>query len=190
MQADIGMPHIAFETKADAYTDAEGHTLYRDIIYARVTPRGGKDSLYQNAEDWLANLKAMSVNRAGFDQDAPMYAQWFDRASEMLNLFKAGNEMPLYGTALRATLAFSPAEVAICRQVKIFTLEELAGANEQAMSHMGMGARAMRGKAQEILKNSVNNKAAEENAALKLQLDELRQTVEDLKKKQPQQKAA
>jgi hypothetical protein len=65
------------------------------------------------------------------------------------------------GTPIRASLAFSPAEVAQCESVKIFTLEALAVCNEQAMNNMGMGGRTLKQKAEKILENFAGSKVAE-----------------------------
>lgn len=44
-----------------------------------------------------------------------------------------------------------PDRVDICRSLKIFTIEQLAGLSEQGISKLGMGARELVGRAQEYL---------------------------------------
>lgn len=174
-------PHVKFETKAEYYVDAEGVSHYKNVHYANVTPAGsnGKQMNYVNAEEWLAHLKAQSMNQG---MDCEIYQSWHSHFTEMFNLYKQGEEMKTDGMPIRAVLAFSPAQVAMAESMKIFSLEDLAQINETEMAAMGLGARDMKIKAVNILESSKNNRAAEENAALRQKLDEQNTMVEQLKK--------
>ncbi len=172
-------PHVQFEIKAEHYADAAGQSHYRNRYYATITPAGGKDQLYRDAEEWIASL-VQKANNAHTPEDSDMYRQWHERFSRMFDQFKAGQEMDVDGTPLRACMAFSPAEVAAAESVKIFTLEELAVATEQAMHNMGIGSRAMSLKAQKVLAQLQDGRVAEENAALRLRLEEMETRLQEL----------
>lgn len=174
------MPYVRFETEVEAAKDAEGHNKYTNKIMAYITSAGSKDEVVKVADEWIAQLREKSQLRGAFDQAANEYDQWHDRFSKMLQNYKDGQGMDHEGTPLRASLAFTPAEVAQCEGVKIFTIDALAVCNEEAISRMGMGGRTLKQKAQKILESGDGAKVAEENAALRLKVEELTEKVVQL----------
>lgn len=174
------MPYVRFDTEVVTSKDDQGHTVYGNKIMAYITSAGSKDELVKDADEWVNALREKSMTRGPFDSAANEYDAWYDRFSKMLQSYKDGNGMDHDGTPLRASLAFSPAEVAQCEAVKIFTLESLSVCNEESISRMGMGGRALKQKAEKILLNSEGSKVAEENAALRIKIDELTAKVEQL----------
>ena len=127
-----------------------------------------------------------SQTRGPFDSAANEYEDWHKRFSKMLDSYKNGIDMATEGTPIRASLAFSPAEVAQCESVKIFTLEALSICNEQAMINMGMGGRTLKQKAEKILENFAGSKVAEENAALKAKVELMQEQLNKLLAGQPE----
>ena len=174
------MPYVRFDTEVVTSKDEQGHTVYGNKIMAYITSAGSKDELVKDADEWVNALREKSMTRGPFDSAANEYDAWYDRFSKMLQSYKDGNGMEHDGTPLRASLAFSPAEVAQCEAVKIFTLEALSICNEESISRMGMGGRALKQKAEKILLNAEGAKVAEENAALRIKIDELTAKVEQL----------
>lgn len=175
-------PHVRFETRAEHYVDAEGHSQYKNVYFAAVTPAGGngKDQLDVNAEDWLKGLQEKARNRGGIDSD--LYMSWHAHFSHMFDLYKQGQEMAVDGTPLRACLAFGPAQIAAAENVKIFSLEALAQASETEIAAIGMGGRDMKTKAEKMLQNLADSRVAEENAALRLQLSDQGTMITELRK--------
>ena len=180
MPQPVSKPHVVFSTEAMAYVDAEGHTHYKDVIIATITPQGGTDNLVKNAEEWLKELRNKSMTRSGFDDASIFYAEWYDHFSKAFEYHKKGLEGPLNGTDLKLFKTFTPAELKNCAASNIFTVEELANCNEQFIQRVGMGGRVMKNKAQAILDGQQGVMVAEENAALKLKVDELSSQVSDL----------
>jgi hypothetical protein len=178
--SDELMPSLQFARNPVAYKDEAGHTLYKDEYFVEIRQRGSKDSVTKPAEEWIADLAHKGMDRSGFDQYAPMYAAWHEKAKMMFDMFKRGEEIPEDGMSLKAFPAFSPAEILICKGVDLYTLEQLSEASEQALQRMGPGARNLKAKAGKMLENYHNGKAAEENAALRQQLGEIKAKYHEL----------
>jgi hypothetical protein len=174
------MPYVRFETEVVTTKDNDGHNQFSNKIMAYITSAGSKDEVVKVADEWIAQLLDKAQTRGAFDSAANEYTQWYERFSKLLQNYKNGLELDHDGTPIRASMAFSPAEVAQCESVKIFTLEALATCNEEAMSLMGMGGRALKQKAAQILEGNVNGRLAEENSALKVKIEELSKRVEQL----------
>ena len=174
------MPYVRFETEVETSKDAEGHNQYKNKIMAYITSAGSKDEVVKIAEEWIVQLREKGQTRGPFDSAANEYEQWYDRFSKLLQNYKDGKGLDHDGTPLRASLAFSPAELAQCEAVKIFTLEDLAVCTEEALGRMGMGGRVLKQKAAKILETADSSKLAEENVSLKLKLEELTAKVEQL----------
>lgn len=174
------LPFVRFESQVRETKDSEGHTIYADVIYAHITPAGGKDEVVKVADEWIRELRDKSMTRGPFDSAANEYTKWYEGFSEMLKRYRAGQEMQTTGTPLRASLAFTKAEIAACEAVKVFSIEDLACANEEAMSRMGMGGRNLKMKAQKLLDSKDGDKLAQENEALRVQLADLTEKVEKM----------
>ena len=78
------------------------------------------------------------------------------------------------------TTLFTPAEIANCLAVNVRTLEDLAGANEEALGRIGMGARALKTRAVESIKTGEGKESAMKVEALEIQNADLKQKVTDL----------
>lgn len=174
------LPYVRFTSEAVSYKDAEGHIGFRDVYYANITPAGGRDETVKVAEDWIKELREKASSRGPFDSAASEYDTWHTTFSKMFEQYKAGLEMTTGGTPLRGSLAFTKAEIAQCESVKLFSFEDVAGCNEEAMQRMGIGARALKQKAQALLDSQASNHLAQENAALRLTVDELTARVDAL----------
>lgn len=172
-----GRPHVRFETRSEenrTESIEQGRKVYRDRDWVIITPPGGKDVVENHAEQWLANIR----DRSQVGQYDP---EWVDTFSKMYSLFKEGKDMPEEGTPLRmSTTIFTPAEIANCLAVNIRTLEQLAGANEEAMGRIGMGGRALKMRAQEAIKIGEGKGDALKVEALEIQNADLKQKVADL----------
>lgn len=174
------LPYVRFETEVITSKDEDGHNEFKNKIMAYITSAGSKDEVVKDADEWVLQLRDKGMMRGPFDSAANEYEQWYDRFSKMLAAYKEGKGTDHDGTPIRASLAFSPAELAQCESVKIFTLEALAVCSEEAISRMGMGGRVLKQKAAKILETYDGSKLAEENVALKLKVDELTAKVEHL----------
>jgi hypothetical protein len=173
----VRLPHVRFEDQVLETKDKEGHIQYKTVTYAYITPAGGKDEVVKVADEWVADLMNKSMTRGPFDSAANEYTKWYERFAEMLKRHRDGQEMTVDGTPLRASMAFTQAEVKQCESVKIFSVEDLACANEEGLMRLGMGGRNLKIKAQKLLESKDGDKLAQENEALRVRLAELEEKV-------------
>lgn len=177
LQEKGSRPHVRFETRSaeDRAASVEaGRKVYKDIDWVIVTPAGGKDVREDHAESWLAKIEGQA-------QTGMYDYEWARDFKKMYEMFKEGKELPENGTPLRmCTTLFTPAEIANCLAVNVRTLEDLASANEEALGRIGMGARALKTRAQESIKTGEGKESAMKVEALEIQNADLKQKVADL----------
>lgn len=174
--ADARPPYVEFEVRAIEDRTAsirEGRFIAKDVIFALVTPSGSKDRVERVAEEWIAHI-AEEARKGRFNQS------WVDYYRAGYAQFKAGQEVPEFGTPLRQWPGISPAQLKMLTDINIRTVEDLASATEEAISHMGMGSRALIQRAREFLSNIEVNKPAEEVAALREEVARLTASNEAL----------
>lgn len=167
-------PHIRFEMRPaeDRAASIEaGHKVYKDIVWVIITPPGGKDVVENHAEQWLKNIQ----DRAEVGQYDP---EWVASFRKMYQMYRDGLEMPEDGTPLRmCTTLFSPAEIQNCLGANVTSLEQLAAANEEALGRIGMGARALKLRAEEAVKLGEGKEGAMKVEALTIENAELKDKV-------------
>lgn len=177
MLQTVRLPHVRFDTQVLETKDAEGHILFNNVYFAYITPAGGKDEVVKRADEWLADLKQKSQVRGPFDAAANEYDTWYERFSKGFEQYKAGQEMTCNGTPLRASLAFTKAEVAQAESVRIFSIEDLAACNEEAIGRMSMNGRGLKMKAAKLLEDKASGHLAQENEALRMSIAALEEKV-------------
>ena len=177
-------PYVEFEVRPvedRSASEAEGHLVYRDEVFAIVTPAGTRDRLEKVAKDWIEGLKE------GAQQDRIPHS-WVEAYQHKLSLFMTNQEVPLDGTPIQSMTTLSPAQVKNCLNANIRTVEDLAEATEEAMLRIGMGGRELKQKAKAWLDTvSKNGKPAQELNDLRVktatqdtQIEELTKTVATL----------
>lgn len=171
------MPYVRWTVEAIESKDGDGHIVYSNKYMANIVAAGGKDELVKDAVEWLRELKNKG-DRGQFDQAANEYGHWYDHFSAQFAKFKAGEELAVVGTPLRAVMAFMKAEVMQCERANIYSLEDLAQANEEGLRNIGIGGRALKDKATQLLASKGDNKLAEELAAAHVQIEELKARVD------------
>lgn len=172
-------PYIEFKVMTEEdreQTIATGSFKSRDIDYVSIIPSGDRHlRVDRKVDEWLEQtaqkVKAGSGNAQHLDYFRSAYKIW-----------KETQEVPLSGTPIKNWPALSPAQVTNILSANIRTVEDLACANEDAMSRIGMGGRALKDKAVAWLSTaSDTGKIAEENAAMKVQLAQLVSDMDDLR---------
>lgn len=173
-------PYVVFETRAveDRTASLEsGHYVPKDIDYAIVTPAGTRDRLEKPVEDWFLSLEE------GVKQDR-IPSEWLDAYRRKYDAFKNAREDPESGTSIRDWSALSPAQSRLLLDIGIRTIEDVAAMTEEACGRFGMGARAIRAKAQAWLDSSSNTgKVAAEIEALRQRNTELETRDEERQRK-------
>lgn len=195
--ASIRPPYVRFKRVAvrdHAKSTDAGYEVTRDEDFACITPPGSRDCVEKVATEWLKEIEAKSRNG---DQGWPFeFVQGFKMAYEQ---YLQQNEMPPMGTPVRGFPLLQPSEQQRCLSANILTVEDLATANEQALSRIGMGARAMSEKASTWLRSrddgsakvaSENVNLRAENDRLKDQLAKAQESIRDLERELKQKKAA
>lgn len=163
-------PYVSFEVRSVEDRDATIRTgIYsaKDVNYAIITPSGSKDRVERVADDWLQHITDES-RRQRFNP------QWVEYYKLMYKNWKEGLEIPLSGRPLRDWPGLSPSQLRMLQEIHILTIEDLRDATEEALQHMGPGARALKQRAAAFLEASVDHgQIAEEVNALRVRNDEL-----------------
>jgi antitoxin (DNA-binding transcriptional repressor) of toxin-antitoxin stability system len=174
------LPWVRFSCEAMQFKDADGHIQFKNKYMAYITPSGGKDELVKDADEWIASLLEKGTTRGPFDSAANEYQTWHKHFSEQLARFKAGEELAVSGTPIRAILAFTKAEIAQVENARIYSLEDLSTCNEEGLRNIGIGARALKDKATQLLASQGANHLAEENNALRVRLEQMEAQMQQL----------
>ena len=148
-------PHVIFERRAEEDRQASieaGRYISRDVDYAIVTPSGSKDRVERVVSDWFSML-AGEVRAERWPQ------AWLDQLKSGYEAWTRGQTPPEHGTPLSTWPALSPAQVKNWAQIGLRTIEELAEANEEALTAYGMGARDMKSRAKLFLENAGDSAA-------------------------------
>lgn len=177
-------PYVTFETKGledRAASIEKGHYCTVDIDYAIITPQGSKDRIEREVKDWFANLSQQSL-------EGRFPREWLTHFQASYKAWKDGQELPLSGTPILTWPVVSPAQVKSLLEAQIRTVEDLAGANEESLSRIGMGGRSLKDKAVSwMTQASSGGKVTEElssmrqaNADLKARNDTLEKQLREL----------
>ena len=191
--ADAKAPFVRFEKRPvedRAASEAAGQYVAKDVDFVIITPPGSKDCVERVASEWFAQ-KEEDVKQGRFERD------WLRRYKEDFKDWQDGNAVQIHGTPIRNWPVVSPAQKENLQRMKVLTVEQLAECNEQVISGLGMGGRALKQQAVDWLKDvkehgSVNIELTNlraENERLKGQVDTLSQAVDDLKRMVPQAQA-
>lgn len=146
------LPHVVFYKEAVEDREAtirEGHHVSRDVDMVKLTPRGCKDCVTKEVGEWFEGLKGLNkmdrLSHAVLNNYQEAYATW-----------QKGEEIPEKGLSIKLWPVASPAQVKTLIGMHVYTVEQLAAANEQIISGIGMHGRLLVQRAQAYLKESAN----------------------------------
>lgn len=170
-------PYVTFEVRAIEDRNAsieQGHYVAKDIDFALITPAGSKDRVERIVSEWFAKLdegvRSQRVNPA-----------WPAAFKEAYKAWKEGREIPVDGTPILTWPLLSPAQVKTLIDCQIRTIEDLAASNEDTLSRIGMGGRALKQRAIDWLASAATiGKPSEELSKLKVENETLKQQNIDL----------
>lgn len=143
MEIEERPPYVEFVTKGmeDRNKTIEtGCYSTKAVDFALITPMGSKDRIERNVADWFASLTEQV-------QQKRFKGEWLRGYKEAYAAWKDGRELPVNGTPVATWPSISPEQVEQLLRAKCKTVEDLAAANEELMSGIGMGARALKEKA-------------------------------------------
>lgn len=141
-------PYVRFEVRAIKRMKslAEGGDIYFvNQDFALITAHGSKDTVEKEVTEYIERLK-----KEVRDQRYPQL--WLDAFVANYKAWKNDQEPPLNGFDIREWPAASPAEIKMLRELRVLTVEDLAAANEELLNRVGMGARALKTKAEQWLR--------------------------------------
>ncbi len=144
--ADAPQPtaHIEFELRPVEDREASsqaGRKIMADKEFALIYPRGGKDKV----------VKSVPPAPKPGDYQTAAYHDFMAKYGKQYEAWKAGQDIPVEGTDLRVFPLLTPAQIENCRTYHIYTVEQLAEANEEALKNIGMGSRNLKMTAQRWL---------------------------------------
>lgn len=165
----------------EAASETAGQVVYKDIEWCRMSRIGSNGT---TTEDAVARLRR---NPQLWPYLEPIYTAW-----------RRGEDDPVSGTRVDMAPFLTAAQVAALKRINVRSVEDLATLPDAMLSSIGMGAQAMRQKAQawlsaahDIGKTAGKLGALEaENASLRESVDELRKLIADLTPQKPQQQPA
>lgn len=176
----------AVENKKESL--AQGKFVAKDVDFALITPPYSKDCIEMKVDQWKMNMEQDA--RAG-----RLPTEWRDHYLKAFEAWQNGQEMPPNGTPIRGWGTLSPAQQEMLIRINILTIEDLAGVNDEGMRRIGMGSLDLKRKATAWLeqmkdKGPLTEKMAAiqaENDSLKTQVDLLREKVDQLLARAPQE---
>ncbi len=167
-------PYIEFEQRAvedrDA-TIANDRLTYKDVDFVIVRQIGSVNTVEKEAKEWLNDHRKLA-------DSGKMPMSWYEMFERKYKEYKEGLDPQVDGYALKLWAGISKADVQNCANLKIYSVEDLAAINDETMQRLGMGAMALKQKAQAWL--DADGKGSEELAALRQQNKDLTETVERL----------
>ena len=163
-------PYVRFEIRSEEDRQASidaGHYVGKDIHYALITPMGSKDCIERKVDEWFDKLKQdVSEGRCP--------REWLATFKEIYKEWCEGREAPVNGTPVTDWPPLSPTQVKTLLSLHVRTVEDLAVANEEVITRIGMGARALKQRAIDWLSSaSSTGKVSGELTALKAQYEDL-----------------
>lgn len=177
MTQELKPPYVRFERRAvedRSKSMAAGRYGYRDVDIACITSPGQKDIVDRPVQEWLDYLAKQAL-------DGRVPQLWVDHYNRAYSAWQQSQEVPENGTPIRGWTVLSPAAQETVLAANIRTVEDLATANVQALSAIGMGGQTLKSKAEAWLKASKDTGTIAErlaslerdNADLKRQNEEL-----------------
>lgn len=154
-----------------------GYYTTKSVVFALITPSGSRDVVEKIAAEWLQQLEQ-------FVQEDRFPPNWLEYYREQHKRFVQGLEPELNGTDIRNWAVASPSQQRQMREIGIRTVEDLANANEEALSRLGMGARQLKAQAIVWVENSTGKAVEAQQAAeeAKRRVAELEAQVAELLK--------
>ena len=180
-------PFVTFEVRAEEDRQASiesGQYRAKDVDYALITPAGSKDRVERVVADWFAYLTEQ-VGQGRFP------AEWLEGFKHKYKLWKEGQELPVDGTPIKTWNLLSPAQCKTLLDLHVRTVEDLAAANEELLSRIGMGGRALQASARDWLASAKDVGAtASQLTALKAELEAATNRIKSLEEQNLKLQAA
>ena len=166
-------PYIRFEKRPVERRDAAGNVSYIDVDYALITQPGGKDTIEKIWKEWLPFVE-------GLARQGAYPAEWLPIFREAYSAWEAGQAAPVLGTPVINWPAATPAEVKMLTMLGILAVEDVAEMNEEVITRVGMGARALRQKAKDWIASKADASLVNQLAAKQAEIDRATMRIGEL----------
>ncbi len=123
---------------------AQDRFVTKDVDFAIVTPAGSKDRIPRKLPDWFEYL-AMEVQQERYP------SSWLQHYKDRYAEWKRGEALTIDGTHIKLWNALSPSQLRTLLDINVYTVEQLAEANEEVVAKLGMGGRDLKRRAAEFL---------------------------------------
>lgn len=184
-------PYVRFESRPIEDQNATikaGAVCYKDVDFALITPAGSKDVHEAVASEWLEKIEREA-------KSGRIPQTWVAHFHAVYEAWKKDEEPPVAGTRLSHWPSLNKAQLEQLRNLRLLTVEDVAAMNEEAISRIGMGGRALKQRAQAFLDAATGPaKQAEqlaamqvENEALKAKLNTALEAIAELQKALPKE---
>ena len=175
-------PYVSFEQKAeeDRSNYLEGAPpKFKDVDFAYITPIGSKERVERKVSEWFPQLRDQ-VRQGRFEQ------QWLSAYEAAYEAWKKDQEPPVNGTSIKSWPVLTVGQVKTLTNLRILAVEDLANANEETISRIGMGGRGLKLQAIEWLRSQEKGGLA----TLVKTVEAMRLEVEALKSRNAELEAA
>ena len=156
-------PYVIYEERSEEdrnATIAAGRLVMKSVDYAIIRQIGSKDTVEKIASEWLDDNDRLAGSGGLPNEWAIGFRKRYDQ-------WKAGREAPPEGFPLKDWASITKARAENYAQMGVFTVEDVAAMNEEAMQRAGMGSRADKDRAQAFLDSRLSHGNAEQLAALR-----------------------
>ncbi len=172
--------YVRFEKRAvedRVASQAAGNMVTKDVDFAVITPVGSKDEIPRQVNEWLEQLKEQTKQGRIPPEFLPLYTNAYES-------WKRGEELPANGTPIKGCHFLTPAQQANCIAANVRTVEDLAQANGEAVTRMGMQGGELKQRATTWLAAAKDaGVVVQQNMALRVENETLKQTIAGLEKR-------
>jgi FtsZ-binding cell division protein ZapB len=172
--------YVRFERQAREDRAASliaGHFVAVDADFVLITPVGSKDEVVKPVDEWLKQIKTQV-------REGRMPSEHEIHYVRIYEAWKKGEELPVDGTPIKGWPVLSPAQQTVVLAANVRTVEDLAQANGEALTRIGMQSREIKAKAEHWLKASKDvGVVVQEIAALRVENERLKTDKDEQQKK-------
>lgn len=169
-------PYVKYEERSiedRAASQQAGRYVARSVDYVIIRQIGSKDTVEVEAVPWLSTLK----------NNPEMHSDWISHFHKQYDAWKSGQEITPIGTHVKTWPLISKAQCDMLLNAHLRTVEDVAGANEDSLRHVGIGSRELQQKARAWLETSAGSgKAAQELVAQRVTIEDQNERLAALTK--------
>lgn len=169
-------PYVKYEERSfedRASSEKEGRLIMKSVDFVIIRQTGSKDTVEKDAKEWLASLK----------NNVEMHPDWVAHFHKQFEAYKSGQEITPIGTHVKTWPLISKSQCDMLLNANLRTVEDVAGANEDSLRYVGIGARELQQKAKAWLETaSATGRGAQELVSQRVKIDDQAEQIATLTK--------